>query len=241
MDLASYLARIGHPDGLAPTLFDLHERHQFTVPFENLDIMHGIPIVLDEARILDKIVNRRRGGFCYELNGGFTWLLRQLGLPVAVLAAQVWSRTNEAWGIDFDHMVLRVDLERSWLVDVGFFEGFLSPLPYEGTPDRQQGWTWSIRDEDGHRVLQRDGAPRYRFSEQEYELADFEAASTYHQKAPDSWFRQHAGASLATPSGRIALVDGMLIETTSKGKTESPVDDPTAVFRDRFGITVNTA
>src|SRR5438445_7498063 len=77
-----YLARIGYTgprDATSATLRALHVRHLLTVPFENLDIHLGREIVPEERRILDKIVTRRRGGFCYELNGAFAVLLRALG------------------------------------------------------------------------------------------------------------------------------------------------------------------
>jgi N-hydroxyarylamine O-acetyltransferase len=78
MDVPSYLARIGYSGAILPnigTLRALHRAHMLTVPFENLDIALGRTIVADERLIVRKIVNGRRGGFCYELNGAFAALL----------------------------------------------------------------------------------------------------------------------------------------------------------------------
>ena len=89
-----YLERIGAERPTAPTpeaLRDLHARHQLAVPFENLSIHLGEPIVLDEDSLVDKIVLRRRGGFCYELNGAFGHLLTALGFAVSYLAAGVFG------------------------------------------------------------------------------------------------------------------------------------------------------
>ncbi|HXG91004.1 MAG TPA: arylamine N-acetyltransferase, partial [Blastocatellia bacterium] len=87
-----YLDRINYSGSLEPTsetLRALHRAHMFAVPFENLDIHINREIVLDEERILQKIIDERRGGFCYELNGAFAWLLRELGFEVEMLAAGV--------------------------------------------------------------------------------------------------------------------------------------------------------
>ena len=102
--LDAYLARIGATR--ASTLVELHELHLAAVPFENLSIHLGEAIVLDEDLLVDKIVNRRRGGFCYELNGAFAALLRALGHDVRILSAKVFN--DGAYGPPFDHMALRV-------------------------------------------------------------------------------------------------------------------------------------
>ena len=68
----AYLERLGVATPAvsdAAGLRTLHRAHQLTVPFENLSIHLAEPISLDEADLIDKIVRRRRGGFCYELNG----------------------------------------------------------------------------------------------------------------------------------------------------------------------------
>src|SRR5512140_824701 len=106
MDVAAYLARIdysGPQRADLETLRSLQTAHLLSVPFENLDIvpLHR-PLALDEPSLWDKIVERRRGGFCYELNGMFAWLLKQLGFHVTYLNTRVFSRAGEL-GIDFDH------------------------------------------------------------------------------------------------------------------------------------------
>ena len=92
--LAAYLARIAAPRPLAldaAALRDLHRAHLMAAPFENLRIHLGEPISLDEADLIDKIVARRRGGFCYELNGAFAYLLERLGARVRRVAARVYG------------------------------------------------------------------------------------------------------------------------------------------------------
>src|SRR5690606_20497919 len=80
-----YLQRIGYEgplDRSAKTLAQLQYCHLHTVPYENLDILRGVPISLELEDLFDKIVVRRRGGYCFELNALFGWLLRELGYPV---------------------------------------------------------------------------------------------------------------------------------------------------------------
>src|SRR5881275_1832993 len=105
----AYLDRI---DALRPAradaaaLRELHRLHQLAVPFENLSIHLDEPISLDEPDLVDKIVTRRRGGFCYELNGAFALLLEALGARVSRVAAQVYG--DGRLGPPFDHLALVV-------------------------------------------------------------------------------------------------------------------------------------
>src|SRR6266478_8398002 len=150
MDVQAYLRRIRYTEPLIPgidrssidrsgidLLRSLHRAHLFTVPFENLDIPLGRKIVCDEARILHKIVNEHRGGFCYELNGAFAALLRVLGFRVTLLSGRV-ARAEGGYSPEFDHLTLRVDLEEPWLADVGFGDCFLEPLRLESRLEQEQ-------------------------------------------------------------------------------------------------------
>src|SRR5256885_12239222 len=94
MNIEAYLQRIGYQGSLVPneqTLRALQLAHLYAVPFENLDIGLQRPIVLDLDLIFDKVVNQRRGGFCYELNGLFGELLKSLGFGVQMLSAGVYG------------------------------------------------------------------------------------------------------------------------------------------------------
>jgi N-hydroxyarylamine O-acetyltransferase len=101
------------------TLLALHEAHMLSVPFENLSIHYGQPIILEEEALFEKIVRQHRGGFCYELNGLFAWLLRHLGFHVPLLSAGV-ARASGGFGPEFDHLTLLVhDLEGAdWVAEV---------------------------------------------------------------------------------------------------------------------------
>src|SRR6266436_8417567 len=141
MDIAAYIERIGYSGPLTPdseTLRGLHRAHLWTVPFENLDISYGRKIVLDEDALVRKVVEERRGGFCYELNGAFTALLRELAFRVTLLSARV-LRSDGSMSPEFDHLTLRVDLEEPWLVDVGFGDLFQEPLLLKPKLEQHRG------------------------------------------------------------------------------------------------------
>jgi arylamine N-acetyltransferase len=141
LDADAYLDRIGFDNQRPPvpdaaTLRALHRAHLLTVPFENLDIHLGRPIVLDLAALERKLVGERRGGFCYELNGTFAALLRQLGYEVWLLEARVRTSEGQGFGPPFDHLLLRVrcqDGPEEWLADVGF-GGAAPATPPAGSP-----------------------------------------------------------------------------------------------------------
>ena len=127
-----YLQRIGLHERSIPSLEGLtllQRRHMLAVPFENLSVAAREPIVLAHDRLVSKIVERRRGGFCYELNGAFAWLLRKLGYSLDIIEGGVFDSADDAFGPSFDHMALIVDLGTRYLVDVGFGDSTQTPIP----------------------------------------------------------------------------------------------------------------
>src|SRR5262245_34501478 len=176
MDVEKYLSRInytGRLDVSATTLRELDKAHLLAVPCENLDIHLGRPIVLDERRLLRKIVNGRRGGFCYELNGTFCALLRALGFEVSMLSAGV-ARDDGTFDPPFDHMTLLVQLEERWLADVGFGDSFREPLLLDDRGEQVQDGDAHRLVEDGeHLILERriddSWRPQHRFTLDPYE------------------------------------------------------------------------
>ena len=132
MDVEAYLRRIDYDGPCQPSsasLRALHRKHLFTVPFENLDIPLKNTIRLDLGQLYDKIIVRRRGGFCYELNGLFCEFLTAMGFQVQMLSARV-RRDDGGFGPEFDQMLLKVQLEEPWLVDVGFGDSFVDPIVF---------------------------------------------------------------------------------------------------------------
>ena len=239
MDVAAYLDRIGYSGPTAAgieTLRGLHRAHLLRVPFENLDIHLGRPIVLDETRLFAKIIGGRRGGFCYELNGLFAVLLENLGFRVTRLSAGV-AHTAGGYGPEFDHLALLVEAGGRHLADVGFGEGFIDPLPFDSPST--DGYRLERAGE--YHVLLRGDQPSYRFTLAPHRLADYAAMCHYHQSSPQSSFTSSRLATLATADGRITLTDTRLIVAHGGHREESPVEDP-ADFRSlcekHFGIYV---
>ena len=231
MDVQPYLQRIHYQGSLTPDidlLRSLHRAHLFTVPFENLDIHLGREIVCDESRILHKIVNEKRGGFCYELNGAFAALLRALRFRVTLLSCRV-ARQGGGYSPEFDHLTLRVDLEEPWLADVGFGDSFLEPLRLESRIEqRQNGRVYRLRSPASCidavfdlEVMGEGGWKKeYGFTLQPRALSDFAGMCQYHQTSPESHFMRHRICSLPTPEGRITLSDDKLIETRDGSRQE---------------------
>jgi N-hydroxyarylamine O-acetyltransferase len=226
-----YLDRIAYAGPREPTasvLRGLHRAHLFTVPFENLDIALGRKIVCDEQSFLRKVIEQHRGGFCYELNGAFAGLLRELGFRVTLLSARV-AREDGGHSPEFDHLTLRVDLDEPWLADVGFGDSFLSPLRLAtATEQEQDGRRFRIVPQDGSVHVERaePGAEwkrEYSFTLTSRRLEDFAGMCHYHQTSPESDFTRQSICSKAIPGGRITLSDRRLIITRNGEREERPL------------------
>ena len=230
MDIPAYLRRIAYSGPRQPaleTLRALHYAHLLAVPFENLDIHLGRPILLDEERVVGKIVGQRRGGFCYELNGLLAALLRELGFRVTLLSGRVPKGENVP-GPEFDHMTLRVDLETPWLADVGFGDSFIEPLPLLANAQQFQRDCFYCLTVESERWL----ALRWRYSEAEWktlydfplvprQLAEFAGMCRHHQTSPESSFTQRRIVSRLTPEGRVTLANMKLIITRNGAREET--------------------
>ena len=247
LDVPSYLARIGYSGPTAPTaetLRAIHRAHLLTVPFENLDIGLGRTIVVDEAAIVRKIVEQRRGGFCYELNGAFAALLRALQFRVTLLSARV-SRAGGGEGPEFDHLALRVDLDQPWLADVGFGESFLEPLRLvPGMEQVDPAGRFRLQALGERLQLEKLGPDgtwkrQYSFAQQPRSLEDFAAMCSYHQTSPESHFTQNRICTRATPDGRITLSGMKMIVTRDGGREEKMLvseEERQHVLQQFFGI-----
>lgn len=252
MNVEAYLERIGYDGPLDPTadtLRRLHLTHLYTVPFENLSIHWGEPIQLDDEALFEKVVTRRRGGFCYELNGLFAALLRALGFDVAMLSAGV-GRPDGDYSPDFDHMALLVTLEDRWLADVGFGDSFREPLRLDERGGQVEGdLAYRVEETgDGRLILARraEGGlwkPQYRFGLEPHVFADYAEMCHFHQTSPQSHFTQNRICSLATPDGRLTLNGMKLITTRGGGREERELDEReyAEALREIFGIGAPSA
>ncbi|WNM35065.1 arylamine N-acetyltransferase [Streptomyces sp. Li-HN-5-11] len=260
----AYLRRLGAAHPASPTsdaLRELQVRHLRVVPFENLSVHLGEEIVLEEKRLLDKVVGARRGGFCYELNGAFGALLAALGFEVTLLAGRVYGEEGRL-GIPFDHLALRVRTVDGgdWLADVGF--GALShfPLAFEERGEQvEPGGTFRIATADpdaagvrGDTVaagaadldVVRDGRRQYRLEPRPRVLGDFTAGAWWHSTSPASHFpRSLVCSRLTEDGGRITLSGRTLTRTGIDGTREVrdlvSDEEVLAVYRDGFAIELS--
>jgi N-hydroxyarylamine O-acetyltransferase len=239
----AYLDRIGvpsRPERNEATLRDLQLAHLLTVPFENLSIHLGEPISLQPDEIFDKIVKRRRGGFCFELNGLFASLLATLGFEVRLAAAGVYGPAG--LGPPMNHLALIVD---GRMVDVGFGRNSASPLRLDITTDQPDPCgTFRVEPAPTERDfdVRRDGELQYRVDTKPRALADFEPACWWHQTNPRSRFRSGLTCSLLTPTGRITLSERTLLRTDGTGRSEDTLgsdEQVLAAYRDLFGIVLD--
>jgi N-hydroxyarylamine O-acetyltransferase len=230
-------------------LRELQLAHLRAVPFENLSIHAGEPIVLENEALFTKIVGRRRGGFCYEANGLFAALLREIGFDVAMLSAGV-ADGEGAFGPDFDHMVLMVSLDQRWLVDVGFGDSFLYPLLLDERGVQVEGHrAYRILPEGAYLILsQRENShewkAQYRFTLQPHEYADYDEMCRYHQTSPQSHFTRARICSRATEEGRITLSEMRFITTSGNDRRQERLltgpEEYAGILRDQFGIVMTT-
>jgi N-hydroxyarylamine O-acetyltransferase len=245
IDVEAYLVRIGARRPAEPDvagLRELQERHLATVPFENLSIHLGERIQLVEDALVDKVVRRRRGGFCYEVNGAFGALLTALGYRVSLLSAQPYGSDGQP-GQPLTHLALRVDLAEPWLVDVGFgrFSQYPLRLADRGPQADPQG-EFRLSDVDSGAVdVWCDGAPQYRLELRPRRLSDFAPSCWYMRTSPDSHFTQSLTCTLQTPDGRITLSGRKLIHTIGGQRSERELTDAEtlATYRDVFGIELD--
>lgn len=252
LDLSAYFQRIGYTGSRAPTLETLralHLRHALTIPFENFDVLLGVPIALDQPSLERKLLRERRGGYCFEQNLLFGRALSALGFDVRRLAARVlWQRSDDG-ALPRTHMLLNVQLgESSYLCDVGF-GGLTLTGPVKLEPEVEQSTpheTFRVRPESDELTLEArvrgEWQPLYRFDLQEQREVDIEVLSHYVSTYPASLFRSRIMAALIGDDCRYALRDGQLTTYHRDGREErTPIDSVKrlrAVLEKPFGISL---
>lgn len=248
MHLAAYLDRIGNAGPLRPdfeTLRALHRAHLLAIPYENLDIHLGRRLTLDEAQIFAKLVSARRGGWCFEMNGLFAWALRQIGFSVHLLAGSV-NRAVLGDAAEGNHLVLLVELERPYLADVGFGNGFLEPLPLAPGSYRQGFLSYQLAREGERWQFQNHehGGPGFDLTLEPHRLGDFAAQCHTLQTAPSSGFVRATVCQRFTPEGIIALRGAVLTRVGATGTTSWTVSTATeyaTLLEAEFGLQIPEA
>jgi N-hydroxyarylamine O-acetyltransferase len=253
LDVDVYLTRIGYDGDVAPTaatLHALHRAHAFTIPFENLDIILGRGVSLDLDAIQDKLVQRRRGGYCFEHNLLFAAVLERIGFTVRRHLGRVLMADPNRYQ-PRTHMTLHVDTEgATWHADVGFGTALSEPIPLvDGVEVDQGGWRHRLtRRDDGSWALRSLGpegwSDRYVYTQEAQHHIDYVAASHYTSTHPDSHFTQRPVAVRLTPHARHRL-NGLELSTATPdgGDTRREVapGEARGALRDLFGIELEQA
>ncbi|KFQ91347.1 Arylamine N-acetyltransferase, pineal gland isozyme NAT-3 [Nipponia nippon] len=235
MDIKEYFARIsyqGSYDKLdLATLTDIFQHHIRAVPFENLSIHCGEGIELDLQATYNKIVRKKRGGWCMENNYLLSWVLKTLGYDVTLLASRVYVPEYGAYAEEIDHLLLKVVLDgKSYIVDGGFGMVYQLWQPMElisGTDQLQTPGVFRFLEESGtwylEKVKRKQWVPNqsasashnvekevcrriYLFTLQPRDIEEFRACNTHLQTAPNSLFVTKSFCSLQTTDGVRALV-----------------------------------
>jgi N-hydroxyarylamine O-acetyltransferase len=247
LNLDAYLARIGYEGKPAPTpdtLAVLHRAHALTIPFENLDILLGRPILLDLPSLQAKLVDGGRGGYCFEQNALFAAALEAIGFEVTRLAARV--RMGDSAPRPRTHMVLGVEAgDERWLADVGFGgDGLLDPIAFAShAPVRQGAWTYRLQREGDLFVVGslHGGAwlDLYGFDLQPQLPVDYEVANHFTSTSPGSSFVKHVTVQRPGLHERLVLWERSFVVQRVGSEERTDVRDSEQLLQilgDRFGL-----
>lgn len=247
LDLQAYLARIGYAGDLDPTIETmtaLHRAHVLSIPFENLDILLGLPIRLDLESLQAKLIHGRRGGYCFEQNTLFAVILEHLGFEVTRLAARV--RMGDDRSTPRTHMILAVDIgEERWLADVGFGGAtLLDPIAFDNDESVRQGaWAFQLGDEGDVQVLRGyrgDGwMDLYAFTQEPQLPADYEVSNHYTSTWPRSPFVTKVVVQRSGVDERWMLIEDELWVERPDGEERSAVgsaEERLSILSERFGL-----
>ena len=215
IDINKYLGRLGLMKELPSLnyLRKLHRTHLQTFPFENLDIHFGRPILLDVKKVFQKVIQPNRGGICFELNLIFYHLLIHLGYDTHLISAKVWNASTNEYGPDYDHMAMLVKIQNEiYLCDVGFGDGFFSPIRMKSSqPQLDLNKFYKVhRDPDSNFEIQWSDdnvnfRPMYLFAPRFREPIEFIDRCDYHQRSEESIFKKTKIISLFKKSGFVKL------------------------------------
>lgn len=249
MKTEKYLQRIGiEKSDFVPNLENLkhlQQQHLLNIPFENLDIHWKKPIDLSSDALYQKIVENKRGGFCYELNGLFFELLQKIGYESKRVSARVSDGKGD-FGQEFDHLAIITRIKgEDYLVDVGFGDFCAEPIKFvldEEQTDANGTFLIKQFDENYFEVVKKNGESfisQYIFTLFERHLSEFEDMCLFHQTSPDSHFTQNKVCSLMCAGGRKTLTDKRFMTTKANQKEEVTINSEeefAEILEREFGI-----
>ena len=242
MNLDAYFARIGYDGPRTPTratLDGISRAHASAIPFENLDVLLGRRIELAPEALFDKLVTRRRGGYCFEQNGLLLEVLGRLGFEVAPLSARIRIDRPRDTTPSRTHVFLRVEIDgESFVTDVGVGSLSLTQSLRLGTEEEQ------ATPHEPRRIVREGGrlfhqvklgeawSDVYEFTLEEMPLIDRELANWFTSTHPDSHFRNRLIVARADGDGaRLTLLNGELKRRDRQGRaTVTPIETPDALL-----------
>ncbi|TZG29073.1 arylamine N-acetyltransferase family protein [Sphingomonas montanisoli] len=261
IDIDAYLARIGLgllPEADAAGLAAVQRQHRLSIPFENLDVRLGRGISLDPEHVFDKLVNRRRGGYCFEQNQLFLRALTALGFDARPLLARVWLMADGVPPKTHTLNLVTID-GMQWIADAGFGGSYSPPMPLIAGPEveapdgsryrlsihEDHGW---FLERKGHpaltdgRTLVEDWQPQYSFTLDPVASIDLELSNHWTSTRPDTRFTTLSVVSLVLPSGFASLTDAHYTRRNGDQHVEAEIESATA-YRLRlnfvFGIALD--
>jgi len=251
MHVDAYLERIAYDGPVQAdlaTLTALHRAHLRAIPYENFDVQLGRPVTIERAPIFEKMVTRRRGGWCYEMNGLFGWALTELGFNVTRSAGAVMREVSGDNAIG-NHLVLKIELEEGiYLGDVGFGDGPLDPIRVAPGPFTSHGFGFALsRAPHGWWRLHNHkwgGAPSFDFNLAPADESLLAKKCEWLQTAPDSVFVQNTVCQRHTTDGLAILRGRVLRALTPAGHADRLVtdaEDYVAVLDKVFGLRLPDA
>ena len=251
MHVQTYLKLIDCENFLTASLQSLKQlqrANMFRIPFENIDVQLSIPIHLHLPTLYKKVVEEHRGGYCYELNSLFNWLLQKLGFVSQLISARVVN--NNQPGPEFDHMAILVKMENGWLLDVGFGDLFLDPIEIKPDVVQTDGANYFMIKEcegGGYSLWMSATGIRYeekyRFNLNPVRMKDFEEQNRWKQTSPDSHFVKNLICTLPIPKGRKTILNQRFLERAGnerKMETFDNTEDLLQCLRAEFGIDIST-
>jgi N-hydroxyarylamine O-acetyltransferase len=248
-DLNAYLERIGYQGSREPTLETLtaiHRAHLMTIPYENLDLQLGRSLPLGEVPAFEKIVGQGRGGWCYEMNGLLAWVLIELGYDLTLLASGVMEQP-QGDGSEGEHLVLLVNIdERPYLVDVGFGNGLIDPIPMEPGSYTQGFLTYELSCNGDIWFFKNHkyGGPGFVFTLTPRTMPHFTETCRFLQTDPTGRFVTKTICFRFTPEGYDMLIGAVLTIVTASGLRERVLDNVTdyeQVLTMHFGLRLPKA
>jgi N-hydroxyarylamine O-acetyltransferase len=241
MKLASYLERIGYKGPVAATLdclTQVHRRQAFTIPYENLDVQLGRPLDFDTQRIFEKMVVRRRGGWCYEIHQILLWALKEIGFDAMLVTAGIY-RHEKGDTMLGNHTAILVNLDQqTYLADLGLGDGIRDPIPLREGTYQQGSLSFRLeRVDDGYWRFHNHelGYPnKFDFQQEPADRQTLVDHSQHLQTSDESIFVQNLVCQIMQPASVTCLTGRVLRHKLPSGTTKS------VISADEFEPTIAT-